>query len=146
MARYSISVTKTTGAAAAWQLQIRQTSTARALRLKELAIFTTTAAAGTYTVERSATVGATFTSTAGTAEDPLASAGGGVIDTAATTAPTRAATPLPFRTVVAPATVGSGALWVFNGDGLIVPAAGGILIWQTTASAVGLSVYAAWDE
>lgn len=146
MARYSASVTKTTSASAAWQLQIRQSSAARSLRLLELGIWTTTAVAGTYTLERSNSVGATFTSTAGKAEDPLSSAGGGVIDTAITTAPTREATPIPFRQVVFPATIGSGVIWTFGTDGLIVPASGGLLIWQTTTAAVGLAVYAAWAE
>lgn len=146
MARYSTSVTKTSSASAAWQLQIRQASTARSLFLLELGLFTTTAVAGTYTLERSLTVGATFTSTAANAEDAQASAGAGVIDTAITTAPTRQATPLPFRQVSFPATTGSGIVWTFGPDGLVVPAAGGLLIWQTTTSAVGLALYAVWAE
>lgn len=146
MARYSSSVTKTSSASAAWQIQIRQTSTTRSLVLRELGLFTTTAVAGTYTLERSNSVGATFTTTlAGKAEDPLSGAGGGTIDTAITTAPTREATPIPFRQVAFPATAGSGVIWTFA-DGLVVPQAGGLLIWQTTTAAVGLALYAAWSE
>jgi hypothetical protein len=146
MARYSATVTKTTSASAAWQLQIRQASAVRNMRVKEVGLFTTTAVASTLTLERSNSVGATFTSTTGQAQDPLAGAASGVIDTAITTAPTRLGTPVPFRTLVAPAAIGSGAIWVFDGEGLIVPAAGGLLIWQTTTAAVGLALYCAWDE
>lgn len=145
MARYSISTTKTTGAAAAWQLQFR-TGSARDARVFELGLFTTTAVAGTYTLERAATVGATFTSTpTGAAFDPVTTAGVAVVDTAATTPPTRAATPAPFRQAVFPATIGSGVIWTFP-DGLLVPISSGLLIWQTTAAAVGLSFYVDYDE
>lgn len=146
MARYAASATKTTGAAAAWAFQLRQTSTARSIRVREVGLFSTTAAAGTFTLERSNSTGATFTTTvAGTPEDPLSGAGGGTLDTAITTAPTRLATPLPFRQVSFPATAGSGIVWVF-GDGLVIPASGGLLIWQTSALAVGLSTYFVFDE
>lgn len=145
MARYSGSATKTSGAAAAWVFQLRQPSTSRDMRVFEVGIFTTTAVAGTVTLERSNSVGATFTSTSGAAEDPQTSAGTVVIDTAITTAPTRLATPAPFRTVSFPATAGSGAIWTFP-TGLVVSAGSGLLIWQTSAAAVGYAVYFAWDE
>lgn len=146
MARYSGSATKTSGAAAAWVYQLRQPSTSRDMRVFEVGIFTTTAAAGTITLERSNSVGATFTTTVlGDKEDPQSSAGTATIDTAITTAPTRIATPLPFRTFSFPATAGSGVIWTFP-NGLVVPAAGGLLIWQTSAAAVGYAAYFAWDE
>jgi hypothetical protein len=147
MPRYAASATKTTGAAAAWVFQLRQTSAARSIRVLEVGLFSTTAAAGTYTLERSNSIGATFTTTvAGTPEDPLSSAAGGTLDTAITTAPTRLATPLPFRQVSFPATAGSGMVWTFGPDGLVIPASGGMLIWQTSSAAVGLACYWVFDE
>lgn len=145
MPDYSISTTKTTGAAAAWQLQFR-TGSARDARIWEVGLFTTTAVAGTYTLERSNSVGSTFTSTpVGAAVDPNSSAGVAVVDTAATGAPTRLGTPAPFRQIVFPATVGSGVIWTFP-RGLVVPTSGGILLWQTTTAAVGLSFYIDYNE
>lgn len=147
MARFSASATKTSGAAAAWLFQIRQTSAARSLSVVEVGVFTTTAVAATFTLERAATVGATFTTTlAGQAEDPLVGAAGGTIDTAITTAPTRAGTPIPFRQMGTTAAAGGGAIWTFPGDGLTVAASSGLLIYQTSAAAVGYAMYAIWDE
>lgn len=148
MARYSASVTKTSGAAAAWQFSIAQVSTARNLVLRELGLFSTTAAAGTYTLERQNAAGTgTRTGTVGQAEDPLVGATTAQIDTAwATTNPTRAATPIPFRTVAFPATSGSGIVWTFGPTGLICAQANALIVWQTTAAAVGLALYAVWDE
>lgn len=145
MPDYSISTTKTTSASAAWQLQFRASST-RDVRVFEIGLFTTTAVAGTYTLERSNSVGATFTSTAtGAPTDPNSSAGAAVVDTAATSAPTRLATPAPFRQVVFPATIGSGVIWSFP-RGIVVPTSGALLLWQTTAAAVGLSFYVDYNE
>lgn len=146
MARYSGSVAKTSGAAAAWVVQLRQPSTSRDMRVFEVGVTTTTAVAATFTLERSNSVGATFTTTLlGTADDPQSSAGTATIDTAITTAPTRLATPVPFRTMGTTAAAGGGAIWTFP-SGLVVPAAGGLLIWQTSTAAVGYVVYFAWDE
>lgn len=148
MARYSASVTKTTGAAAAWVASVAQTSTARNLVLREIGLFSTTAVAGTYTLERQNAAGTgARTNVAGQAEDPLVGAGGGVIDTAwATTNPTRLATPIPFRQVAFPATSGSGVIWTFGPTGLACAQANALIIWQTTTAAVGLAMYAIWDE
>lgn len=146
MARYSGSATKTSSAAAGWVFQLRQPATARDLRIFEIGCTTSTAVAATFTLERSLSVGATFTTTSlGAPEDPQVAAGTGTIDTAITTAPTRLATPAPFRQISTPASAGGGAIWTFDG-GLVVPAGGGLLIWQTSAAAVGYVFYAAWDE
>ena len=146
MARYSVSASKTSGAAAAWVFQLRQPSTTRSLRVFEVGLFTTTAVAATVTLERSNSIGATFTTTTvGTAEDTLSGAASGTVDTAITTAPTRAATPVPFRLISTPAAAGSGAIWTFP-TGLVVPSGGGLVIWQTTTAAVGYVCYFAWDE
>lgn len=145
MARYSITTTKTSGAAAAWLLQLR-TSATRDLRLFEVGVYTTTAAAGTIGLIRSATVGATFTSTpTGAPLDNVSGAGSAVVDTAATTPPTIAATPAYLRQAVFPATAGSGVIWSFP-NGIVVPISSGILLWQTSALAVGYNAYFDFDE
>lgn len=146
MADYSASATKTSGAAAGWVFQIRQPATNRDLRLTELGLYSTTAAAGTYGLVRSSTVGATFTTTVlGQAHDPQAAAATGTIDTAITTAPAPVSTTNFWRTAVFPATLGSGVIWTWP-YGINVVAGGGIIIYQTTAAAVGLSIYACWTE
>lgn len=146
MARYSASATKTSGAAAGWVFQIRQAATTRDLKLYEIGLFSTTAAAGTYGLVRSLTTGTTFTtSVTGVAEDTQFAAATGVIDTVITTAPTPVSTTAFFRTAVFPATLGSGVIWTFP-TGIVMPASAAVMIYQTTAVAVGLSMYAAWDE
>lgn len=116
------------------------------MRVFEVGVTTTTAVAATFTLERSNSVGATFTTTVlGAPEDVQSSAGTGTIDTAITTAPTRLATPAPFRTMSTTAAAGGGAIWTFP-MGLIVPSGGGLLIWQTSTAAVGYACYFAWDE
>jgi hypothetical protein len=145
MARYSIQTTKTSGAAAAWLAQFR-TGSARDARVFEVGVFTTTAVAGTVGLIRSATVGATFTSTAtGAPYDPVSAAGVAVIDTAATTAPTISGTPAYFKQAVFPATAGSGVIWSFP-NGLIVPISSGLLLWQLSTAAVGYNFYVDFEE
>lgn len=145
MARYSIQTTKTSGAAAAWLLQLR-TGTARPATVYEVGVYTTTGVAGTVGLIRAATVGATFTSTAaGTPFDAIAGAGVAVVDTAATTAPTISGTPTYFRQAVFPATAGSGVIWTFP-EGISVPVSSGLLLWQTSTAAVGYNVYFDYDE
>lgn len=146
MARYSSSFTKTTGAAAAWQIQVRAAGSTKPLRILEFGLWTTTAVAGTYGLTRSTSTGATFTSIVGLADDPTFASAQGVIDTAAGTAPTGISTTLFHRTVVFPASIGSGVVWTFGPNGLVVAASGSMVLYQTTAAAVGLTGYAVWDE
>jgi hypothetical protein len=146
VARYSTSFTKTTGAAAGWQIQLRASNTAKPMRILEFGLWTTTAVAGTYGLTRPTGVGATFTSIAGLADDPAFGTAQCLIDTAATTAPSGFSTTVFHRTVVFPASVGSGVVWTFGPNGLVVAAAAGMVLYQSTAAAVGLTGYAVWDE
>lgn len=146
MSIYSASATKTSGAAAGWVFQLRQPATNRDIRLYEIGLYSTTAAAGTYGLTRSSTVGATFTTTfLGTAHDPQSAAGTGTIDTVITTAPVPVSTTNFWRTAVFPATAGSGVIWTFP-NGVAANAGSGFIIYQTSAVAVGLNVYCCWDE
>lgn len=143
MARYAIATTKTTGAAAGLIAQIRAGAT-RDLRVYEVGIVTSTAAAGTVGLIRPTAVGATFTSTGtGQAYDPVSAAGVAVVDTAATTPPTIGTTYM--RQFVFPATAGSGAIWSFPA-GISVPISGSLALWQTSTVAVGYVLYFEYEE
>lgn len=142
MARYSISWTKTTGAAAGIVGQLRTGST-RDMRIYEVGVFTTTAVAGTVQLARSTAVGTSPTSTGtGAAHDAISGAGVAVVDTAATGITVAT---VPFRTAVFPATIGSGAIWTFPG-GLVLPISSGLSLWQTTTAAVGYAAYFEYEE
>lgn len=145
MARYSASVSKASGAAAGWVAQFR-TGAAKDARIWEIHAFAETAVAGTLGLTRSAGVGATFTSTTPQAEDSSNGTAASVaIDTAATTAPTQAGSPVYFRRVALPATVGSGIIWSFP-TGLVVPVSSGLLVWQLSALAVTYGLSFVYDE
>lgn len=145
MARYSAAVSKASGAAAAWLVQFRTSSTKDA-RVWEVHAFAESAVAGTLGLTRSATVGATFTSTVPAAEDSSnGTAASAAVDTAATTAPTQAGTPVYFRRIQLPATIGAGVIWSFP-LGLVVPVSAGLLVWQLSAAAVTYGITIVYDE
>lgn len=148
MASWSVSATKTSGAAAGWVFELRQSSTARSARIMEIGLFTTTAAAGTYGLSRLNAQGTgAVTTVAAIADDPLVSGLGVTLDTAyATTQPTTVSTTNFHRTVVFPASVGSGIVWNFRPAGLVIAASSGLVVYQTTTAAVGLNVYFTGEE
>lgn len=143
MAIYSVGWTKTTGAAAGIIGQFR-TGATRDARILEVGVFTTTAVAGTVQLVRSTAVGTSPTSVGpGVAHDTISSAGLAVVDTAATSITVAT---IPIRVGVFPGTVGSGAIWVFNDPGIVVPLSAGVSLWQTTTAAVGYSAYITYWE
>ena len=143
MARYALAATKTSTAAAGLIAQLR-TGASRDVRIREIGVSVTTAAAAAVGLIRPSAVGATFTSTStGQPEDPVSAAGVAVVDTAAGTAPTIGSTYM--RIVQLPATIGAGVIWTFP-DGLLVPVSSSIALWQTSASAVGYALYFLYDE
>ena len=147
MARYNLAATKTSSAAAGMIVQLRAGS-ARALRLYEVGVFTSTVVSGTIALVRPTAVGATFTSVGppaanNGAEDPQVGAGVAVIDTAATTPPTIGS--IYMRQAVLPATIGAGVIWQFPG-GIVIPTSSSLAIWQTSTSAVGYVTYFSYDE
>lgn len=144
MATYSGAVSKASAAAAGWLLQLR-TPTSKDARVWEVHVFAETAISGTVGLIRSLSIGATFTSTTPQAEDSSSAAALCAIDTAITTAPTIAATPVYFRRAVLPATIGAGIVWQFP-RGLVVPTNSGLLVWQLSAAAVTYSVTFVYDE
>ncbi len=143
MARYDIDFTKTTGAAAGLIAQLRA-GAARDLRLYEVGIFASSAAAGAVQLIRPSNVGATFTSVGpGAATDPIVGAGVAVVDTAATTPPTIGT--VGFRRINLPGNIGAGVIWPFP-SGIAVPVNGSLALWQTSALAVGFVGYFEYEE
>src|SRR4051794_10299433 len=145
--RYSCAVAKASGAAAAWVAQFR-TPAGRDARVWEIHAFAETAVAGTLGLVRSASVGAVFTSTTPQTEDGNNATAAGaqcLVDTAATTAPTQAPTPVYLRRAALPATIGAGIIWQFP-DGLVVPVSSGLLVWQLSALAVTYGLTFVYEE
>lgn len=143
MARYSIGVTKTTGAAAGLITQLR-TGTSRDIRVFEIGLFVNSGIASTVGLIRPSAVGATFISSAvGAAEDSASIAGVSVVDTAATTAPTIGTNYM--RRVGLGATVGQGFIWTFP-NGINVPINSSLALWQLSALAVTFENYWYYDE
>ena len=143
MARYNLGVVKTTTAAAGFLAQIRA-GAARDIRVFEIGVFASTAVSGEVALVRPSAVGATFTSSsAGAALDPATIAGVTVVDLAATTAPTIGTNYM--RRIVLPGSIGSGIIWTFS-QGICVPTAGSLALWQLSALAVTYSIYFDYDE
>jgi len=143
VARYGIDFAKTSGAAAGLIVQLRA-GAARDIRLYEVGIFSTTAAAGTIQLIRPSAVGATFTSVGpGLTQDPIAGAGVALVDTAATTPPTIGT--VGFRRISLAANVGGGVIWTYTA-GIAIPVSGSIALWQLSALAVGYAGYFDYEE
>ena len=143
MARYSIAINKTTTAAAGLITQLRA-GTGRDLRVYEIGIFVTSAAASTVGLIRPSAVGAVFTSSGvGAPEDAASQAGVAVVDTASTTAPTIGTNYM--RRIAMPSTIGSGMIWTFP-FGINVPTGGSLALWQISATTVGFETYFVYDE
>lgn len=115
-------------------------------RITEIGVFNTTATAVALKLCRlstAGTAGATLTSAALRPEDPASIAL--LKNTYSSTAPTT--TDLGYRTVLG-AAIGSGVVWTFGADGLVVPATAnaaiGILVENGTGQAC--QVYYCWYE
>ncbi|MFE2469714.1 hypothetical protein [Streptomyces mirabilis] len=151
MARYSVAAAaaKATVAAtdkAMWNLKAGAT---KSLAVYEVGLFleSGTAAAIGFALLRMLAVGTgAITSDAPTAEDPALGAASAVLEKSwATTDPT--VTGNALRRGTTPATIGTGFIWVFPAPGLIVPAAGGLVIAHTAAATTAnLRCYVAFDE
>lgn len=151
MARYSIAAAAAKASVSAtdkamWNLKA---PTAKSLAVYEVGVFleSGTAAAIGFAVWRMNAVGTgAITSDVPVAEDPASAAAGSVLEkTWATTDPT--VTGLAFRRGTTPATLGTGFIWVFPDPGLIIAAAGGMVITATAAATTAnLRCYASFDE
>ncbi|MET7776324.1 hypothetical protein ABZU94_10395 [Streptomyces mirabilis] len=151
MARYSVAAAaaKATVNAtdkAMWSLKA---GTTKSVVVYEVGVFleSGTAAAIGFALLRMNAVGTgAITSDAPTAEDPALGAASAVLEKSwATTDPT--VTGNALRRGTTPATIGTGFIWVFPAPGLIIPAAGGLVIAQTAAATTAnLRCYVAFDE
>jgi hypothetical protein len=143
MGRYQIGVSKTTPAAAGLLAQLR-TGASRDARVFEIGVFASTAVSGTVGLIRPSAVGATFTSSSvGAAEDAALGAGAAVVDIAATTPPTIGSNYM--RRIVLPGSIGAGVIWTFP-NGINVPVASALALWQISALAVTYETYWVFDE
>lgn len=151
MARYSGAVAAVKASAnatdkAMWNLKA---GSAKSLAVYEVGVFleSGTAAAIGFALFRMNAVGTgAITSDTPVAEDPVLGATGAVLEkTWATADPTT--TGLALRRGTTPATIGTGFVWIFPDPGLIIPAAGGLVISQTAAATTAnLRAYVAYDE
>jgi hypothetical protein len=132
----------TTGAAAA---ELRAGSTSRAY-VFEMGIFLGAATASVYRIGRPAANGVTPTSPViGLPEDPADAAPTAASAVAWGTAPT--APTNFFRSISLPATIGAGVIWTWaEGQELVIPAAGTIVLWNAQANSAVTYWYVKWRE
>ncbi|HYB92385.1 MAG TPA: hypothetical protein VEC38_15215 [Candidatus Binataceae bacterium] len=142
---YSLSTPSTVTTSSAPAAEFRAGSSNRAVIL-EVGIFLGAATASTYGVGRPAAIGVTPTSPVlGLAEDPADAAATAETAVAWGTAPTAPAH--FFRHIALPATVGAGVIWTWSeGQELIVPAAGSIVLWNVATNSASVYWYIKWRE
>lgn len=151
MARYSIAAAAAKASASAtdkamWNLKAGST---KSMRVFEVGVFLESgvAMATGFALLRMNAVGTgAITSDTPSAEDPALGAASAVLEkTWATTDPTT--TGNAFRRGTVPATLGTGFIWTFPEPGLIIAAAGGLVIAQTgSATTANLRCYVVFDE
>lgn len=116
------------------------------LKLKEIGVFCNAATASGVALYRPTNTPVASTTAVGQAYDTADVAGGGLLGTAWSTAPTVSAA-LSLRRVQLPAAIGAGVIWQF--DNLIIGPAGtgSLVLWNFSGSTNSvLQVYAVWDE
>lgn len=114
----------------------------------EIGVFSATAVACEVGIGRPAAIAVTPATpigpvASGQSFDNVMGAGAALVDTTWGTAPTVPA--IPWRRYPIPATIGAGIVWQFPG-GIVVPAAGALVIWQYSALAVTLDWHFEIDE
>lgn len=151
MARYTVSAAAVKASingtdSAMWNLKA---GSAKSLIVNEVSVWleSGTAAAIGFALLRMNAVGTgAITSDTPAAMDPALGAASAVLEkTWATTSPTTTGSAL--RRGATPATLGTGFVWVFPYPGLVVAAAGGLVICQTAvATTANLRCYVDFDE
>lgn len=126
-------------------------STVRSLYVKEIQVFKQTAGAADEPLIRRITARGTPTSTVTPTirndyDNDIAPPSGALLDLAYSAQPTMTAAEALFGTVQ-PASIGTGMIWVFGGDGIRVPAGAGLAIVTGIALAFPVSrITFAWGE
>jgi hypothetical protein len=142
MARYELAVTGGVGTIAVAQAELRA-GAADAIWLRELGIFLNAATASRIGFGKPANTPAGGSPVLGLATNGGAAAAGGVVVSGWSTAPT--APTQYYRIIGLPAAIGNGIIWTFQGDGLLIPASGAVVIWNITASSIA-SIFWVWEE
>jgi hypothetical protein len=142
--RYELGVNGGAGTIAVAQAELRAIST-DSIWVKEIGLFLNAATASSIGLGRPANSGSVAGGTLvlGQATNGGVAAVGGVVTTGWTTAPT--APTIFLRRIGLPAAIGNGIIWTFQGDGLLVPGGGSLVIWNIAASSIA-SLYFVWEE
>src|ERR1035437_10101406 len=140
--RYELGITGGVGTSGGASAALRAAST-DAIWLKEVGVFLNAATASTIGLGKPAAIGVTPTSPiVGLATNGGAEAVGATA-VAWGTPPT---SPAQFyRRIGLPAAIGNGIIWTFQGDGLLIPASGSIVLWNLALNSV-VSAYFVWEE
>lgn len=147
MARFSGAFT--TGGAGSTTLPMASLYSAGAAnrpRVREVGVFNTTTTGFQVALRRATTAGGTHTGREELPEDsPVAAAAATLFDVDTGTAPTITAGSI--RAAALGAAIGSGVIWTFGGNGLVVPegTANGVVIIGLTTPQV-CTVYFVWDD
>lgn len=152
MGRYSAGATRTIqNAANGPDFQIRPTSTAERLLIREIGInvgATALATAASLYLARSTAIGTVTTTLAGQPNDPADGAAIGTLDSAFSANPTFSTTAFLRKGGLATA-IGSQLIWTFYDVPLVVDrvTASGLVIANVAAVSAGvLECYVTWDE
>lgn len=147
MAGYSMAVRSPAAAAGAAYVTLHTAATERA-RIREISIFTSAATLSSVGLIRPNNTPVATTSSLGQALDPADAASTVNIDTAWSTAPTIAATPLYHERSAIPAVSGAGLIWTWPPDApLVVAVSSWIVIWNFGGSAgAACDIRFKWDE
>jgi hypothetical protein len=151
MSRNDVSHNKagvTATASIMWQL--RTTATQR-VWIYEIGVSIATAptTGPSWSINRPLTLGTSTATIVGQQEDPGVVAPVTLLETTWSAAPTRAATPNPLRRYATPNSIGSGIVWTWYDQPLVVPVSSGLQIWNDNAAgttAGAFNIYIVFGE
>ena len=143
MARYSLRTRSTVTTIAAACYELRSAASDR-VHLMELGLFIGAATASTYGLGRPAAIGVTPTAPVTVQAHEADPAGTAQAAVAWGTGPTVPAQ--FFRVVTLPAVIGSGIIWTFGANGIVIPISSSLVVWNITANSAVLDVYVEVDE
>jgi hypothetical protein len=140
MHRYSLGATcNVTATSGAPRLEIRAPATAK-VKLIELHLYNGAATASIIGIVRANAIGVTPTSPVGLLPelpDDLPNPSSTLLATAWGTAPTLTAANA-LRRVNMAAAIGSGIIWTWGADGLVIPASGSLIVFNVAAATAAL--------
>lgn len=139
--RFELGVVGASGSIGAAQWELRAGS-ADPIWVREVGIFLNAATASSFTLGKAANTPAGGSVALGVPVNQVTNPAGGITTTWSTapTAPTAI-----VRRILLPAAIGNGIIWTFQGDGLLIPASGNLVLWNLAASSIA-SCYVVWEE